>query len=110
MKKKIFKATIAGQTISMCRRKNRIDKLAFDSIINEHEANGRSPGKELIARLKRITGFKEESSILEYLKHKAFHDFGDWQGNLQEVIWCLLRDGCLPNVYSVPPDLIHKIQ
>jgi hypothetical protein len=92
MKKEIFKATIAGQTISMYRRKNKIDKDAFDSIMNEHKANGRSPGKELIARLKAITHCINENCILEYLKDKAIADFGVWHGNLQEVIWCIIRD------------------
>lgn len=93
MNKKIFKATIAKQAISMYRRKNRIDKDAFDSIMNEHKANGQSPGKFLIARLKIITGFitEPESLLLGYLKDKAVADFGDWHGNLQEVIWCILR-------------------
>lgn len=90
--KKIFKATIAGQTVSMYRRKNGIDKRAFDSIMNEHKANGQSPGKFLITRLKKITGYKTESLLLANLKTKAFDDFGDWHGNLQEVIWSIIRD------------------
>lgn len=92
MNRKMFKATIAGHAISMYRRKNGIDKDAFDSIMNEHKANGRSPGKELVERLKRITGYKTESLLLANLKIKAFDDFGNWPGNLQEVIWGIIRD------------------
>jgi hypothetical protein len=106
MKKEIFKATIAGQTISMYRRKNGIDKDAFDSIMNEHKANGRSPGKELIARLKAITDCTSESWLLGYLKAKAVANFGDWPGNLQEVIWCIIRDA---TIYSVCNPKAHKM-
>lgn len=92
MKAKIFKAKIAGQIISMYRRKNMIDRIAFDSIMNEHKGNGRSPGKELIQRLKEKTHCLNEFCILEYLKDKSIEDFGDWPRNLQETIWSILRD------------------
>ena len=91
MKPKIFKAEIAGQVISMCRRKRPGERNAFDLIMSEHIANGRSPGKELIQRLKKKTDLQDELRLLEYLKDKAIEDFGDWPRNLQVTIWGILR-------------------
>lgn len=91
MKTIIFKAKIAGQVVSMYRRKRIDDRNMFDSISQEHKANGRSPGKELIHRLKEKTHCLNEFCLIEYLKDKAIEDFGDWPRNLQETIWSLLR-------------------
>jgi hypothetical protein len=89
--KRIFKANIAGQVISMFRRKRMDDRIMFDSIMREGEKIHWSPGRELVHRLKEKTGFENESCLFGYLKDKAIDDFGEWQGNLQEVIWQLLR-------------------
>lgn len=91
MKKKIFKANIGGQVILIYRRKRLDDQALFDSIMKDCKPNGRSPNKELTQRLKEKTGVKNEADLLLYLKGKAVKDFGIRQGNLQEVIWGILR-------------------
>jgi hypothetical protein len=91
MKIKIFKANIAGQVISLYRRKRFDDSILFDSIIQAAKKSKRSPNKELRQRLFDKTEFNDEMSLLRYLKGMALINYGSWHGNLQEAIWEILR-------------------